>query len=315
MDAAPARVCLGMPLFNRTGLLKEALESLRVQTFADYRLVVLDDSTDDAPGGLVREYVARDPRIDYIANPTRKGMIANWQACVQAAGRAHYFAWVGDHDRWEPTWLEALVAALEANPKAVLAYPLTAHLETDGSGRKKKLVHTFSTVGLSPYERVKAVGLRAKGFGKMVYGLFRVDALRAAGVFRRLLFPDVVLLLELSLYGEFVQVEQKLWYRRKTAEFSVSRQRQTLFGEQVPWHAYLPWPIVNAGALLWNVSRRTDAACGWRPWLAICLSGLYLQRWIGKYGEGTWIGSYHEWRHGKKPWMKKVKRYLRKSEH
>jgi glycosyltransferase involved in cell wall biosynthesis len=303
-----------MPLFNQTGLLAEALDSLRAQTYAEYRLVVLDDSTDAAPGRIVREYAARDPRIDYIANPNRKGMIANWQACVQAAGPAQYFAWVGDHDRWEATWLEALVAALDANPQAVLAHPRTAHLETDGSGRKKKLVHTFSTVGLSPYKRVKAVGLRAKGFGKMVYGLFRLDALKAAGVFRCLLFPDVVLLLELSLYGEFVQVEQILWYRRRTAEFSVSRQRQTLFGGRVPWHAYLPWPLVNAGALWWNASRRRDATSGWRPWLGFCLSGFYLWRWIGKYGEGTWIGSYHEWRHGKKPWMKKVKRFLRRGE-
>jgi glycosyltransferase involved in cell wall biosynthesis len=47
-----------MPLFNQTELLKEALDSLQAQTYAEYRLVALDDSTDPEPGRIVRAYAA-----------------------------------------------------------------------------------------------------------------------------------------------------------------------------------------------------------------------------------------------------------------
>lgn len=303
-----ATVCLGMPLFNKTDLLEEALDSLQAQTYADYRLVILDDSTDRKPGRIAQAFAAEDSRICYIRNPKRKGMIRNWQACVQAAEGADYFAWVSDHDRWAPTWLETLVAILDANPQAVLVYPLTEHLGLDGQRRNKKLVHLFSTQGLSADERSKAVCRNARGYGKMVYGLFRMGSLKRAGVFRRLLFPDVILLLELSLIGEFHQVPEKLWYRRQTAEFSVARQRQMLFGEHKPWYAFAPWPIVNSCALFWNLCLRSDGGNWRRRWLGLLIALMYFQRWVGRYGEGTWIGSYHEWRFGKKPWMKRLKK-------
>lgn len=305
------RVCLGMPVYNQTHALREALEALARQTYPHYRLVAFDDSTGPEPGRIVQAHARSDPRIAYTANPVRRGMIDNWRACVEAAGEAEFFAWVSDHDLHEPRWLEALVAALDEHPSAVLAYPLAAHLEADGSRRRKKKVHRFSTIGLSPRRRVQAVCREAKGFGKMVYGLFRLEALKKAGVFRRLLTPDVVLLLELSLYGDFVQVPEVLWYRRKTAEFSVARQRGALFGASVPWYVHLPWPLVNSGALLWNCCLRRGAGRLSRRVLGLNLAASYFARWIGKYGEGTWIGSYHEWRHGKKPWMKRIKQRIR----
>ncbi len=314
----PPRVCLGMPLFNQTELLKEALDSLQAQTYAEYRLVALDDSTDPEPGRIVRAYAARDRRIIYTSNPERKGLIGNWRACVQAAGDADYFAWVSDHDLWGERWLERLVGVLETHPRAVLAYPLTEHLDAEGQRRNKKLLHLFSTGGLSDVKRVNAVCREAKGYGKMVYGLFRMSALKQAGVFRRLLYPDVLLLLELSLAGEFHQVQEKLWFRRQTAEFSVARQRRTLFGSETPWYAHLPWPIVNGCALLWNLSLRSGVGGLRRRWLGMKIALMYLQRWAGRYGEGTWVGSCHEWCHGKKPWMKRLKKWsrqLRKSAH
>ncbi|MEJ5359525.1 MAG: glycosyltransferase family 2 protein [Desulfobacterales bacterium] len=311
MTQNPPRVCLGMPVYNQVQALCEALDALLRQSYGDFRLVALDDSTDPEPGRILKEAAERDPRIHYAANPQRRGLIDNWRACVQAAGDAEFFAWVSDHDLHEPRWLESLVRILEEHPTAVLAYPLTGHLEADGGPRKKKKVHRFTTLGLPPRQRVQAVCRQAKGFGKMVYGLFRLEALKQAGVLRRLLTPDVILLLELSLFGDFVQVPEVLWYRRKTADFSVQRQRKALFGADVPWYAHLPWPLVNSAALLWNRSLRRDAGPWSRRLLGLNLAAFYFTRWIGKYGEGSWIGSYHEWRHGKKPWMKRIKKRLR----
>jgi glycosyltransferase involved in cell wall biosynthesis len=303
-------VCLGMPLYNQTDLLRKALNAIRSQTFSRFRLVVLDDSTDSEPGRIVNACADEDSRIIYIRNPERRGMIDNWRACVEAAGGSEYFAWVADHDLWESTWLESLVEALDRHPAAVLAYPLSSHMDAEGRMRKKKLVHRVSTVGLPMVERVGLVCREARGYGKMVYGLYRLDALRRAGTFRHLLFPDVILLLELSMQGEFVLVDQPLWHRRRMAGFSSARQRETLFVHK-PWYIYLPWPLVNFSALMWN--RCLSPAAGTADMRACggLMAFMYLVRWIQKFGEGSFIGSYSEWRHGKKPWMQRLKKQFR----
>ena len=92
----------------------------------------------------------------------------------------------------------------------------------------------------------------------MVYGLFRSDALCRAGVFRRVLFPDVVLLHELALYGGFKQVDEKLWFIRRVAKFSIERQKHTLFVNK-PWYIYLPWPLVKCRPVLaWHTAIVSD---------------------------------------------------------
>jgi hypothetical protein len=80
------------------------------------------------------------------------------------------------------------------------------------------------------------------GAGDMVYGLFRIDALRRAGTFRAVLRPDRLLMAELTLQGQFKQVDQVLWFRRQTSS-SIDRQRKTLFleGHEPRWFWLPPW--------------------------------------------------------------------------
>jgi hypothetical protein len=85
----------------------------------------------------------------------------------------------------------------------------------------------------------------------MIYGLFRADALRKAGIFPSVLLPDVLLLSELSLHGSYKQVNKPLWFRRYVGLFDIQRQKKNLF-TKVPWYAHIPWPIVNATLLFFN---------------------------------------------------------------
>jgi hypothetical protein len=140
----------------------------------------------------------------------------------------------------------------------------------------------------------------------MVYGLFRASALRQTGVYRRVLFPDVVLLFELSLHGDFRQVQEELWFLRQVAEFSIARQKKSLFVHR-PWYLYLPWPLVNAAVVAWNVAVISGTGKLRHPYLGFKMGLLYLYRFTSKLGEGSWIGSYSDWTRLRKPWMKKLK--------
>ena len=77
----------------------------------------------------------------------------------------------------------------------------------------------------------------ASASGDMVYGLMRLGALRRAGIFRRVLRPDRLLMTELTLQGRIRQVPEVLWFRRQSTGTSVERQRTTLVlpGDEPRW--------------------------------------------------------------------------------
>jgi glycosyltransferase involved in cell wall biosynthesis len=302
-------ICLGMPLYNQTRFLPQALDSLLSQTYGDFKLIVSDDSTQTDPGQIVKSYAAIDQRIIYHRNEFRRGLIDNWRNCFHLAGEMDYFAWVGDHDAWHPQWLESMVQALNAHESVVLAYPQTVNIDQEGRALDKKIKPGLSTLELSNAQRPAEVCRQGQGFGNMVYGLMRARALRRTGIFPRAMWPDVILCLKLALLGDIHQVEEKLWYRRRTDRFSMPRQKKALFANKRPWYFILPWPLVNA----WMLTRSLPALPGSETEpqrrLRINLAAIYLRRWWSKFGGGSWIGSPHEWRKGKVVWMRKIRKH------
>jgi hypothetical protein len=142
----------------------------------------------------------------------------------------------------------------------VLAYPLNRRIDPAGELLKRK-PWTFDTYGVTSRWARLRMGIRRMRAGNMVYGLYRVDALARAGVYRRIVIPDRLLIAELSLYGQFRQVPEVLWFRRWYGRvFSLSRQRASFFPGRRPLYAYCPWWIAHAASLIYTLTVRGD---GW----------------------------------------------------
>ena len=297
--AGAARTVLGMTLHNNAAKLPEAVDSLLAQTRGDFVLVMLDDGSTDATESIGRAYAARDPRVRYHRHAERQGMVATWFRAA-ALGReeapdAEFFAWTSDHDRWHPRWHEALVAALDAAPNAVLAYPQTRRLTPPGEEIAKE-PRRFDTAGMADVgERWAHFCRSAVGAGDMVYGLMRYDAFAASGVFRPVLRPDRLLIAELTLRGEIHQVPEVLWFRRNGPASSVARQRQTLMlpGTEPTWFWWPP-PLQHAAMLRRHYDAATLAAlritpADWRRMLRQ-LQFAYGWRHVRKTDTSTAIG-------------------------
>jgi hypothetical protein len=123
--------------------------------------------------------------------------------------------------------------------------------------------------------------------GDMVYGLMRVEAVRAAGVFREVLCPDRLLIAELTLRGEIRQVPDVLWFRRQFPAGSITRQRSTLFapGTTRPLPFTPPW-YLHARALWATYGGANGSSLGLsRPEVARLIAsyaGAYAWRHYGK---------------------------------
>ena len=163
-----------------------------------------------------------------------------------------YFAWVSDHDWWHPRWLERLIAELDADDGAVLAYPITRRVSPGGDEIDKgpRLFDTAACADL--HARWKHFCHEGVGAGDMVYGVMRMDAFRRTGIFRPVLRPDRLVIVEMTLQGRIRQVPEVLWFRRQSMGTSVERQRTTLMlpGTEPRWFWWPPW--LQHSLILWR---------------------------------------------------------------
>ncbi len=117
----PPRVSVCIPAYRQTRYLSRALDSLRDQTFQDFEIVLTDDSPDDEVETFVKTAALGLP-LRYFRNQPALGTPENWNEAVRQS-RGELIK-ILHHDDWltQPNSLATLVAALDAQPDADLAF-------------------------------------------------------------------------------------------------------------------------------------------------------------------------------------------------
>ena len=102
--------------------MRGCLEDLLAQTIANrMEIIVVDASSPQYEGEIVREFQERTGSIRYIRAESREPVYASWNRAIHHA-TGKYLTSANTDDRHRPDGLERLVSALEADPGAVLAY-------------------------------------------------------------------------------------------------------------------------------------------------------------------------------------------------
>jgi glycosyltransferase involved in cell wall biosynthesis len=264
------RVAIGVPLYNRADHLEEALDSLLAQEYDDFALVLLDDASTDATPNIAARYAEHHPRVTFERNERRLGMTENWRRVFIRAREIHpgalYFAWGSDHDVWGRRWLPTLVAALDADPRLVMAQTKGHRISDSGHITQRELLG-FDNVGISAWGKRFPETVKRMEAGSMIYGLFRTELVARCGVFPSTLLPDRLLLAKLSLHGEFRWVPEFLWLRRyrEGEEPSLARQRRAFYPDGAPLRARLPWWLQHAAAMSTAMRDRDQRPRGTSP--------------------------------------------------
>ena len=119
---------IGVPTFNRHDLLRETLDSILAQDFADFEVIVGNDYTQEV---LTGEMIGiSDPRIRFVNHPRNLREVGNMNALLEAA-TGRYFTWLFDDDLVEPGFLRTAhdILVREAFPPAL--FPRYRVLEGD----------------------------------------------------------------------------------------------------------------------------------------------------------------------------------------
>jgi glycosyltransferase involved in cell wall biosynthesis len=215
MPNGTPRVSLGMPVYNAQRFLREVLDSILAQTFGDFELIISDNGSTDATEVICREYAARDQRVAYYPNDrTNHGPGWNYNRTEMLA-RGEYFKWTAADDLLEPTMLEKCVAALDSDPGAVMAWPLTRVIDED-SKPVRDISFVLPTDVPSAVQRFwSLINVKHRRHGAYeIFSLIRLKALRSfprKGSYAR---ADSVVLARLSLFGRFHLVREFLFLNR-----------------------------------------------------------------------------------------------------
>lgn len=196
-------VSIIIPTYNRPDLLRQALDSVAAQTFADYEVIVVDDGSTPP----IADAVANHPSKPRIFRQVRQGPAAARNRGI-AEARADLVAFLDSDDLWMPTKLERYIKAIDDHPDIPIFYgPM---LPIDSAGRpvagRTKLRHSghmTEQLFKSCYVDVPTV-------------VCRRDLLNRAGGFDSSLpvCEDYDLWLRLSLTEPFGLIEEPLAKRR-----------------------------------------------------------------------------------------------------
>ncbi len=130
-----------IPTFNRAALLTQTLNSVLAQTRPPDEIIVVDDGSTDDTADVVASY---GPRVRYQYQTNAYQAAARNKGQSLATG--DYLAFLDSDDLWLPDALAELETALEAAPRAVVAY-CRAQI-VDGAGNVvESLFKPFSPEG------------------------------------------------------------------------------------------------------------------------------------------------------------------------
>jgi glycosyltransferase involved in cell wall biosynthesis len=114
------KVSVCIPTYNSEYFLPEAIQSVLKQSFTDYELIVIDNCSADNTQELMQNYINADPRICYLRNSDNKGMVKNWNLCLEKAkGEYIKFLFADDLLASEDA-IKEMVSVLDRNPSVSL---------------------------------------------------------------------------------------------------------------------------------------------------------------------------------------------------
>ena len=131
-------ITIVLPVYGRSGLLREALESLYAQEDPDWRLLIADDGSDLKTAELIQQQ-RRDSRVEVVRRPQNLGLFGNLNAAIQEVKTPWQLILCSD-DCLEPWAIAQLKHAISSAPDVRLmlssyrSIDLNGDLRTDING-------------------------------------------------------------------------------------------------------------------------------------------------------------------------------------
>ena len=110
-------VTIIMPSYNSEKFIIESVESVLVQTYSNWELIIVDDCSPDDSNKIITKYVDNDSRIKLIKLQKNSGPAVARNTAIEAAN-GRYIAFLDSDDVWLPNKLETQINFMHDNDLA-----------------------------------------------------------------------------------------------------------------------------------------------------------------------------------------------------
>lgn len=213
-------VSIIMPAYNAEKTIKQSIESVLRQSFANFKLYIINDASQDGTEKIVKEYT--DPRIFYIKNEYNLGVANSRNKGIELC-KGNYISFLDSDDIWYEHKLERQIHYLSTGADIVCSYYETF---LDSADNIINLRH-------SPERITYSKMLKSNYIGNLT-GIYNADKL--GKVYQRDIgHEDYVMWLELMKYStECYCIKETLAkYRLSNSSLSGNKFRAVLWQWQI----------------------------------------------------------------------------------
>jgi glycosyltransferase involved in cell wall biosynthesis len=114
-------VTIVIPTYNRSLLLKRAVQSVLNQTYSNLEVLIVDDKSTDKTEEVARELEKKDDRVRYIRQAKNQGAPAARNRGIKEA-KGKYIGLLDDDDEYLKDKIELQVEKFKNNPRLGLVY-------------------------------------------------------------------------------------------------------------------------------------------------------------------------------------------------
>jgi len=141
MDTAISNISLVtvlMPVYNAEEYVKQAIESILLQTYSNFELLIIDDASTDASVEAIHSL--KDDRIRFIQNEKNLGLIGTLNKGFDLA-KGKYIARMDNDDLALPDRLKVQVDYLESHPEVGVFGSAYINLKDNVKGKTTTFLH------------------------------------------------------------------------------------------------------------------------------------------------------------------------------
>ncbi|MDQ2624886.1 MAG: glycosyltransferase family 2 protein [Actinomycetota bacterium] len=167
-------VSVVMPVHDAESTLEASIESVRAQTHTDWRLILVDDASNDSSREVAQAAVGADDRIELVCLPSQSGAaVARNTAIARSSGR--YVAFCDADDLWLPSKLERQLefASATGSPLTFTSYAkIHGGAEVDATAWKgsERVVHARDRVTYRDLRMQNFIGCSTAMYDAEVFG-------------------------------------------------------------------------------------------------------------------------------------------------
>ena len=216
------QVSICIPVFNGENFIKDCLNSIILQSYKNFEIIVLDNNSSDNTLQIVKSY--NDPRIKIFLNEKNIGALNNFSKCIELAS-AEYFVMIPHDDIMKQNFIKEMSNILNKNKEVGIVYAGVDYID-ENKNIIRKAVNYDCDMNLKKHETINDI---VTNFMPIQLPMVRSKILKKIGKFdeKFSLFSDV------NLWLKIMYLDWNVYFISKTLSCLRTHKKQAQRGFQV----------------------------------------------------------------------------------